>query len=51
MRLLAGERRLDSGDLRAQWAVLWSTPMVALVLGVLFVAFPGFLLSYNGSLG
>ncbi|MGN2638206.1 hypothetical protein ACTD5D_18805 [Nocardia takedensis] len=42
MRLLAGERRQDSGDLRAQWAVLWSTPVVALVLGVLFVAFPGF---------
>ncbi|MFC8045267.1 hypothetical protein [Nocardia sp. NPDC057353] len=33
---------MDDTDLRAQYAILWSTPVVALVLGVLFVAFPGF---------
>lgn len=34
--------RFDTSNLRAQHAVLWSTPVVALVLAVLFVAFPGF---------
>ncbi|MFC8525883.1 hypothetical protein [Nocardia sp. NPDC057227] len=33
---------MDDTDLRAQYAILWSTPVVALVLGGLFVAFPGF---------
>ncbi|MEV0355009.1 hypothetical protein AB0H71_03000 [Nocardia sp. NPDC050697] len=33
---------MDDADLRAQYAILWSTPVVAVVLGVLFVAFPGF---------
>ncbi|TCJ88056.1 hypothetical protein [Nocardia alba] len=32
-----------SSNLRAQQTILWSTPVVALVLAVLFVAFPGFL--------
>ncbi|WP_174186946.1 hypothetical protein [Nocardia barduliensis] len=29
-------------ELKAQWAILWSSSVVALVLLVLFVAFPGF---------
>ncbi|MQY31918.1 hypothetical protein [Nocardia aurantia] len=34
--------RTAASNLRAQQAILWSTPVVALVLLVLFVSFPGF---------
>lgn len=37
------ERHRPSSEMRAQNAILWSTPAVALALAVLFVAFPGFL--------
>ncbi|MEU5877854.1 hypothetical protein [Spirillospora sp. NPDC047279] len=39
---LAGTREASASGLRAQQVILWSAPAVALVLLVLFVAFPGF---------
>ncbi|MFF3567814.1 hypothetical protein ACFYXQ_08515 [Nocardia jiangxiensis] len=40
--LLEDENRSAATNLRAQQAILWSTPAVAAVLLVLFAAFPGF---------
>jgi hypothetical protein len=40
--LLDNENRTAVSNLRAQQAILWSTPVVAAVLLVLFVSFPGF---------
>ncbi|MEV0710254.1 MULTISPECIES: hypothetical protein [Nocardia] len=43
MQLLTeDEERSGATNLRAQQVILWSTPVVALALLVLFVAFPGF---------
>jgi hypothetical protein len=44
VQVLAGseERQSAESNLRAQQVILWSSPVVALVLLVLFVSFPGF---------
>jgi hypothetical protein len=39
--LLDGENRSAATNLRAQQVILWSTPVVAAALLVLFAAFPG----------
>lgn len=43
MQVLAEKEEPSASGLRAQQVVLWSAPAVALVLLVLFAAFPGFL--------
>lgn len=40
--LIDHEDDVTGSNLRAQQAILWSTPVVAVVLAVLFAAFPGF---------